>query len=173
VASVGSTILLPPRASRVLRHVDAIGFDERLSGLQTHRLEERARHGAADEQLIDLGQQLLDDVDLPRDLGAPSTATNGRFGFSSARPRYSSLLLHEQSGHGGLRHAATPSVRRVRPMRRAERVVHVQVAELASARDKRSSFVSSPPRKRVFSRSKHLPLGRASPSSPRRCRCSR
>src|SRR6185503_9516548 len=55
---------------KVLCHRHAVLLDERLPGLETHSLVEGARHGAADQQSIDLWQQLLDDVDLARYLGA-------------------------------------------------------------------------------------------------------
>src|SRR5690349_23304352 len=39
------------------------------SHLKADRQEERVRHRAADENLVHLGQQRLNDVDLPGDLG--------------------------------------------------------------------------------------------------------
>ncbi len=53
------------------------------------RSQERVRHPAADQQLIALGEQVLDHQDLVTDLrrrGWPHTAARGR----AARPRYSS-----------------------------------------------------------------------------------
>ena len=42
------------RASSAFAIVDAVGLDERLARLEPHRLEERARHRAADDQPIHL-----------------------------------------------------------------------------------------------------------------------
>ena len=95
---------------------------------------------------------------LPEILEPPRIATNGRFGSASARAEVLELLLHQEAGdRRACRWRATPSVRRVRAVRRAERVVHVDVAERGEVRARaRSSFFSSPARKRVFSSSSDL-----------------
>ena len=59
----------------------------------------------------------------------PMIATNGRSGVSSACPRYCEFLFHQQSRRG-LREVVRDSLdRRMRPVRRAERVVHVSRRE--------------------------------------------
>ena len=91
---------------------------------------------------------------LPEIFAPPRIATKGRFGFSSAPPRYSSSLLHQEAGDGRLEEARDALGGRVRAVRRAERVVHVEVAEPRERRARalrRSS--PRPPRKRVFSSS--------------------
>src|SRR5207248_11680337 len=50
---------------QLLRHLDAVVLDQRLPSLESHCLEEGAGHRTTDDELIDLGQQILDDVDLP------------------------------------------------------------------------------------------------------------
>ena len=47
---------------------------------------------------------------LPEILAPPSTATNGRFGLSSASPRYSSSCSIRKPVTAGLSRRATPSV---------------------------------------------------------------
>ena len=68
---VVATLTVPPGFLADLksgRH--HIVLDERLPRLDTDRPEEGAGHRAADDQRVDLGQQLLDDVDLAGDLRA-------------------------------------------------------------------------------------------------------
>ncbi len=55
---------------QALGGADELVFDERLADRPALRLEERVGHGAADEQRIDLAEQVLDDLELVRDLGA-------------------------------------------------------------------------------------------------------
>ena len=51
------------------------------------------------EEAVDLGEQRLDHVDLARDLASRrGSAMKGRFGVSSAPPRYVQLTLHQQTG---------------------------------------------------------------------------
>ena len=67
---------------------------------------------------------------FPEIFAPPRIATNGRFGFSSAPPRYSSSFSISKPGDGRLQVLRHALGRRVRAVRRAERVVHVEVAEL-------------------------------------------
>ena len=63
---------------QLLGHVDAIGLDERLSGLEPHRLEERAGHRAADDQRSTFGSSCSMTSILPEILAPPRMATKGR-----------------------------------------------------------------------------------------------
>ena len=53
---------------RCARDVELVHFDERFTGSLSLRVEERVRHGAADEQRIHLAEQRVDDFDFVRDL---------------------------------------------------------------------------------------------------------
>src|SRR5205085_12512892 len=111
-------------------HVDAIGLDERRARLQSHRLEESARHRAPDEESIDLRQQVLNDVDLSRDLRAAENGDERPLGIDDCRAEILELLLHQQARYGRLEVPRYTFRRRVRAMRRPEGVVDVDVAEL-------------------------------------------
>ena len=62
-------------------------------------------------------------------LAPPRIATNGRSGDSSAWPRYLQLLLHQQAGRRPRHVMGDRLDRRVRAVRRAERVVHVELGQ--------------------------------------------
>ena len=67
---------------------------------------------------------------LSETFAPPRIATSGRSGLFSTRPRYSSSFLHQQA-RGGARHElrqCRPPTRG-RPVRRAERIVHVEIGE--------------------------------------------
>ena len=51
------------------RRVELVVFDERPADGEPARLEERVRHRPADQQPVDLAEEILDHVDLVRDLG--------------------------------------------------------------------------------------------------------
>ena len=114
-----------------LRHVHAIGLDERLARLQSHRLVERARHRAADQQAIDLREQLLDHVDLAGDLGAAEYRDERARRLLERAAEPLELALHQQAGDGGVQERGDAGRGRVRAVRGAERVVHVEVAQRA------------------------------------------
>ena len=54
----------------VLGGVDPIRFDQRVADCNPLRLQEGVRHRAADEQRVDFAEQVVDDRDLVRHLGA-------------------------------------------------------------------------------------------------------
>jgi hypothetical protein len=66
---------------------------------------------------------------LPLILAPPRIATNGPLRLGERAPEIRELLLHEQPGHRGRRMPRDALGARVRAVRRAEGVVHVQVAE--------------------------------------------
>ena len=66
---------------------------------------------------------------LSETFAPPMTATNGRSGLADRRAKVAQLLLHQQPG-ASLGHQSHHRFdRRVRAMRRAERVVHVDIAQ--------------------------------------------
>ena len=67
---------------------------------------------------------------FPEIFEPPSIATNGRFGFVERIAEVVELLLHEETGHRRREVLGDAGGAGVRAMRRAERVVHVEVAEL-------------------------------------------
>src|SRR3989475_12785454 len=75
--AAGQNQLGPRLGEELLGEILLVAFDEGAAHLESDREEERVRHRAADEDLGHLGEQRLDDVDFPRDLG-PSEHRNER-----------------------------------------------------------------------------------------------
>ena len=84
-------------------------------------------------------------------LAPPSTPTNGCFGSSSSAGEHLDLA-EQQAAARARQDRRRADDRRVRPVRRAERLVHVGVDHLAQRRPRaRGSFSVSPGSKRRFS----------------------
>ena len=69
-----TTLLLGLRHD-VARDAVKIGLGKRLADHRAHRLQERVGHAAADDQRVDLGDEVCQHRDFRRDLGA---ADDGR-----------------------------------------------------------------------------------------------
>ena len=115
---------------QLLGEIEAVGLDERLARLETHRLVERARHRPADEQRVDLGQQRLDDVDLAGDLRAAEDRDERPLRVLEGAVEVVDLLLHQQARDRRRQVLGHAFGGRVGAVRGPERVVHVQIAEL-------------------------------------------
>ncbi len=118
----------------VARRVELVVLDERLAHRLVHRLEERVGHGAADDQAVDARDQVLDHLDLVRDLGAAQDGHEGPLGLAVAPGRGTSA----PAPSGGRRPARRRQLdqrfhRRVRAVRGAEGVVDVDVASARPA----------------------------------------
>jgi uncharacterized tellurite resistance protein B-like protein len=112
------------------RRVEQVVLDQRLSDGQVARLEKRVCHRAADEQGVDARQEVLDHLELVRHLRAAEDR-----GERMVRPlEHAAEMLefggHQQPSRGFLHVSDDPLRRRVRPVRRSERVVHVDVREI-------------------------------------------
>src|SRR6185437_12788851 len=118
------------RLDELVRQIHLVELDERLADFVAHRLVERARHRATDEQRVNLRKQLAYDVDLARYLGAAEYRDKRAPGIGECAAEVVQLLLHEQSGAGGVYILRDAGGGCVGTMRRAERVVHEHVAEL-------------------------------------------
>ena len=62
------------------RRFELVVLDERASDGDASRLEEGVRHGAADEEPIDLAEEVLDDLELVGHLGAAENRDKRSFG---------------------------------------------------------------------------------------------
>jgi hypothetical protein len=121
------------RLEQLLAVRHPIGLDERIADRISLRLQERERHRAADEQRVDPLQQRVDDTELVADLGAAEQRNERALGVSEQPAERLDLGRQEPAGRGG-HDARWPHDRRVRAVRRAERIVDVHVAELAQVR---------------------------------------
>src|SRR6202008_4269127 len=68
-------------SEQVLGEVNLVGFEQRLTNFLPLRLEEGKNHASADDQRIDLGQQVLNDADLVADLGSAQDPDKRLFGI--------------------------------------------------------------------------------------------
>ena len=82
------------------RFVELVVFDERLADRHAARLEERVGHRAADEQAVDLAEQILDHLDLVGDLGAAEDRDERPLRRLERVAEILQLLLHQQPGGG-------------------------------------------------------------------------
>ena len=121
------------------------------------------------------GNQVLDDLDFVRHLGATDDRDERALGIPDRRTEVAQLLLHEQAG-ARLGHQAHERFDRcVRAMCGAERVVHVDVAQRREPSARTPCRSSLPPRGSAGSRAARLrlPAGCATADSARRVRRSR
>jgi hypothetical protein len=85
---------------QALRLIQFLRLESRRADRVTLRLEERVAHRAADEDLVDAVQQVLDDTDLVRDLGSPENG-NERPGWLFEYLRQVFDFAREQIAHHG------------------------------------------------------------------------
>ena len=136
---------------QLLGERDAIGFHERRADLEPHRSEERARHRAADEELIHAREQRPDDVDFSRDLRAAEHRDERTFGIRQQLAEVFELLFHQEAGDRWLEQMRDRFGGRMRPVRRAERVVDVEIAQRGKRLGKlRIVFLLARPEARVL-----------------------
>lgn len=81
--------------------IDPVRLKQRPADLAPLRLEEGEHHPAADEQRVDLREQVLDDVDLAGDLRSADDGEVGAGGVAHGTSEVVDLLFHEQPGHAG------------------------------------------------------------------------
>ena len=125
---------IEPHAVVVRRPLDAadgVGegvLDQRSAHRAPARLQERVGHGAADEEGVEAGQEVIDDLELARDLGAAEDADERPRGRGEERPEMLELVHHQQPGRGVGNAARHADGRGVGPVRGPEGVVDVGVA---------------------------------------------
>ena len=136
-ASTGSTIsrlsaLALARMSRAVSHQVVLG--QRLADRLALREQERVGHGAADDQHVDLGDQVAEQSSLVDTLAPPTMAATGRSGSSSALSKRLEFRLHGAAGIGG-QHVAEAFGRGMGAVRGREGVVDIDIAELGQRAD--------------------------------------
>ena len=106
--------------------LDAVGLGQALADRLALREQEGVGHPAAEDEHVDLGQQVVDDPILSETLAPPRIAANGRSGRLEQLGEHLDLALHQQPGVGR-QQLGDADRRGVRPMRGPERVVDVDV----------------------------------------------
>ena len=106
--------------------VDAVGLGQALADRLALREQEGVRHPAAEDEHVDLGQQVVDDADLVGDLGAAEDRGERPLGVLEQLGEHLDLALHQEPGVG--RQQLRDADRRgVRAVSGPERVVDVDV----------------------------------------------
>ena len=116
------------------RGVDEVGFDQRLADRLALRQQERVGHGAADDQHIDLRQQIAEQVELGRHLGAADDRGHRPLRMLERLAERLEFGLHGAAGIGR-QHVAEAFGRGMRAVRGGEGVVDPDVAELGQRGD--------------------------------------
>jgi len=114
---------------RVVRDADLVLLDARAADRLAGGAEERVRHRAADAEGVDAAEEVLDDADLVRYLGAAEDGDERRLGRAEEAREELDLAEEEEARRllaEVLRHARG---RRVRAVGGTERVVHVDVRQ--------------------------------------------
>ncbi len=106
---------------------------QRLADADALRMQERVRHGAADHQGVDLGDEVLQEIELGRDLGAADDGDDGLLRCVQRLAERFQLGLHAASGIGG-QLVGEAFGRSMRAMRRREGIIHIDVAERCELR---------------------------------------
>ena len=113
----------------VLAVVDLRLVEQALADLQALRLEEGEGHAAADDQGVDLLEQVLDDVQLVRDLRAAQDGDERTVGVLQRLAHDGKLLADEVAGHARAEELRDALGGAVRAMAGAERVIHIAVGQ--------------------------------------------
>ena len=108
--------------------LEQLGLEQAVADVVALRLQEGEAHAAADEQVVDLGQQRLDDLDLVADLGAAEHDHVGPGRVDLEPRKHLDLGGHQRAG--GMREPLRDVVHAgVLAVDRAEGVVDVEVGE--------------------------------------------
>ena len=106
--------------------LDAVGLGQALADRLALRQQERVGHPATEDQQVDLGQQMVDDPDLVRDLGAAEDGRERSLGRLEELRQHLDLALHQEPGVGR-QELGDADRRGVRSMGGPERVVDEDV----------------------------------------------
>ena len=125
--------------------VDAIVLRQALADGLALGEEERVRHPAAEDEHVDLRQEVLDHVDLVADLRPAEDRRERPLRVLEELAEHVDLALHQEPGVGG-QDPGDPDGRGVRAMGGPERVVHVDVGVGRERPGRRPGRSSPPPR---------------------------
>ena len=116
----------PGRGEDPLRVVDAVVLGEALADALALGQQERVGHPAAEDEQVDLGEQVVDDGDLVGHLGAAEDGREWALGRLEQLREHLELALHQETGICR-QELGDPDGRGMRPVGGPERVVDVDV----------------------------------------------
>jgi hypothetical protein len=111
------------------REVELVLLHLRLADRDALCLQERVRHRAADADRVGLRDEVLEHLDLVGHLGAAQDRDERLRRVREGLPEVLDLLLDEEAGRLLFHEPRHAGRRRVRAVRRAERVIHPHVGE--------------------------------------------
>src|SRR5258706_1672394 len=114
---------------KVAGEFEFVLFDQTLAYGFALRLEEGVRHASADDQNVNLAEQVLDDSDFVADFGASKDGDEGVLGMLQDAPQILQLFFHEQTGGGFLHEPGDANRGGMGTMGGAEGVVDVEIGE--------------------------------------------
>ena len=130
--SVGSTSVSRVVTQEGRAGLDLVLLEQRVADVVALRLQEREAHAAADEQLVHLGSECLDDAELVRDLGPAEHDHVGPYGVGGQRLEHVDLGRDQTAG--GVRQLARDVVDAgVLAVHGAEAIADVEVEPAAEA----------------------------------------
>ena len=106
-----------------------IGLSERLADRETLREEERVRDAAAHDETVNGRGKVIQNRELRGDLGAGNDRHQRMTGFLNSCGQRFDLTGQQRTRAGALREVRHAFRRRLSAVRRAERVIHVDIAE--------------------------------------------
>src|SRR5260221_4419087 len=114
---------------KVAGEFEFVLFDQTLAYGFALRLEEGVRHASADDQNVNLAEQVLDDSDFVADFGASEDGDEGVLGILQDATQILQLFFHEQAGGGFLNEFGDANRGGMGTMGGAEGVVDVEISE--------------------------------------------
>ena len=114
---------------KLLRQINLVFFHQRFACGLAFGLEEGVCHRAADQQPVDDLRQVLDHFDLVRHLGAAQNRDARPLGMACRLAEPLEFLIHQQSGSSFRHELDHPYGRGMRAVRRAERIVHIEITQ--------------------------------------------
>ena len=113
------------------RQLHLVCLQQRLANLMPLRLEEGVGHASSDDERIHLGHQVCDDADFVAHLRSAENRDERLLRMRQRLAEVFEFFLHQQAGGFLLHEMGDAFGGSVGAMRRAERVVHVEVAKLS------------------------------------------
>src|SRR5512143_3055820 len=113
----------------VLGHFKHLSLNQGVAHFLTPGLDEREGHSSADDDLVHLILEVLDHADLTRDLCAAENRHKRTYGICHGLLEIVDFLLHEKPCYGVFHMFGDAKRRGMRPVGRAEGVVHIHVSD--------------------------------------------
>mmetsp|Transcript_5922 Transcript_5922/g.17808 ORF Transcript_5922/g.17808 Transcript_5922/m.17808 type:complete len:393 (+) Transcript_5922:213-1391(+) len=112
----------------LLGKVQAVLLNERGSGAQASCLQEGENHASAEDELVDLSEERLNDANLCRHLGSSNDGSERTSWIGDGSLEIVELLLQEESSHGRLQVLGNSGSRTMGTVSTSKSIVHVHIS---------------------------------------------